>query len=83
MNKFLPFVVRNGRFHMKDTRERINGFWKHFDKLQDKFKFDTILGLTGAKKFLSSDDAYGISGLGGACGNGTGYEFCISGKGMF
>ena len=54
---------------MEPTREMVN---EKFQALWKTKKFDTILGLTGATKFLyKNDDAYGLSGLGGVCGNGN------------
>ena len=66
---------------MKTSREKMNQFW--ISKLDSPVgwwykQFDTVLGLTGEKtsKRGSIDNDYGISGLGGACGNGKRYEFC-------
>ena len=53
---------------MKATREIVN---EKFVNLGKTKKIDAILGLTGATTFqYFDDDAYGISGLGGVCGNG-------------
>ena len=79
MGKNLQFVVKNDRFDMKASRKKVNenfDRWYYiylFQSLSSSphhYEWDTILGLTAAKKFNSSspDDDYGISGLGGACG---------------
>ena len=84
MGKNLHFVVKNDRFDMKASRKKVNEKFKRFEFKWDQalspspkyYEWDTILGLTAAKKFTSSspDDDYGISGLGGACGYKQGYK---------
>ena len=59
------FYVRNDDLDMNATRKLLSHSYYHNND------FDTILGLTGSKTFRGSDDAdYGISVLGGACGDG-------------
>ena len=69
MSKSSPFVVKSDRLDMRASRKKLNKYWNSLNLIHTKF--DTILGLTGAKKFrhLSPDEEYGISGLGGVCGH--------------
>ena len=59
------------RLDMNSTRTAMrHQYWNHLDG--KNIDFDTVLGLTGATKFVtdSKDVDYGISGLGGVCGDG-------------
>ena len=59
------FWKRHDGLDMNGTRTLLSHAYYHNND------FDTILGLTGSKTFRGSDDAdYGISVLGGACGDG-------------
>ena len=76
MGEHLVFIVKNDRFDMKASRKKVNEKLNRLNFGGDALlsslpDWDTILGLTGAEKFISSspDDDYGISGLGGACGS--------------
>ena len=62
-------------FDIKTKREKMNQFWNEGNQVGIDKPFDTVLGLTEEKKFErgSTDDDYGISGLGAACGNGKRY----------
>ena len=66
---------------MKTIRKKMNQYWNTYlltpqtsllNQYANNKHFDTVLGLTGAKGFIKGDHEYydGISGLGGACGNG-------------
>ena len=77
MGKQLSFVAKNDHFDMKASRKKVNQKLNRkdfkWDQGQSTFpikEWDTILGITGAKKFTfsSPDDDYGLSGLRGACG---------------
>ena len=66
------FWWRKDGLDMNETRTLM----AHLPPKYKNTNFDTVLGLTAAKKFHNGyDDVdYGISALGGACGTGEWYE---------
>ena len=63
------FWWRKDGLDMNETRDLMSHQYFHNNN------FDMVLGLTGAKKFHNGYDdvEYGISALGGACGDGEKY----------
>ena len=78
----MPLVFNEVGLDVKTTRkiinQKLNGNWEEFylfywnlyGIFDEHMKFDTMLVLTGEKKFRP-DDEFGISGLGGVCGYGN------------
>ena len=70
------FWVRKNGLDMNETRDSLS-HTPHTSPVLENHNFDTILGLTAAKKFHNGYDdvEYGISALGGACGDGERYKY--------